>query len=162
METLYHVTGDYQRLLEQDVETEEDSSAFLALLDEIQDRLAVKAEGCAKAIKICERQAEACRAEAKRLTEAARHLESKAGRILEYVEYNMSLTSLKDLQAGVFRFKVALNPPSLDVYDLSQIPAGYDLEAERKIDTTRIKADLKSGKEVPGARLMQKERLALK
>lgn len=92
--------------------------------------------------------------------------ESRIASLRGYLQHNMSKTGIKEIEAVDGSFKARLlreRDASVDVYDERQIPDLYMREKiTRDPDKKLIGQALKDGFDVPGARIVKKDRLEIK
>lgn len=135
---LYELTAVYQRLQNQ-IEQGEDVEGILAV---IGDELEAKADGYARVIKNMETQAEAYKAEEKRLAEKRKKCEAGIERLKVNLQNSMIATGKTKFKTDLFSFSIQKNcgaiPVIVDVPtddlpdDLVQITEKPDLKAIAK------------------------------
>jgi len=159
---LYELTGQFAQLeqMADSVESEADALAFSTLWGEISDLFEVKAERTACVIRNLEAEAEAIRAEEKRLAARRRALEGSVDRLKSYLKMNMETSGLDKIKSSLFTISIQNNPPSLKV-DESLLPDDFWI-VERKPDTAKVKDALKSGATIDGAWLEQGRSLRIR
>ncbi|MNL55341.1 hypothetical protein D3C87_1787490 [compost metagenome] len=93
---------------------------------------------------------------------------SRQEKLREYLALNMKRTGIHEIAAndGTFVARLYIDrDESVDVYDEKQIPASFMSKPkppEPKPSKAEIKKAIKAGTEVPGARIVKKDRLELK
>ena len=121
-----------------------------------------KLEAVALYIKSLEAEAEAMKAEAKKLADRREAKERKAERLRSYISNSMQALGDTKLETA----KVALSfrkSESVDVYDPVLLPAEFTkTKTTVTPDKTAIKAAIKAGQEVAGATLEIKQNLQIK
>lgn len=160
--TLYEISADYQRALSFDLESEEDADALIGLLAEIEDRFETKAENVIKFIRNIEATGAMIRVEEVRLAERRRAMEKQAERLTDYLAAHMRFVGMNQVKAGIFEAKFKKNPPSVHIVSQEEIPERFYRQADPVLDRSLIKDALKAGQAVPGAELVQAERLDIK
>ncbi|EAG7290564.1 hypothetical protein BLG75_16310, partial [Listeria monocytogenes] len=65
------------------------------------------------------------------------------------------------IKTNLFTLDIRKNPPSVIVEDESKL-LNYLIEQPKKLDKTKLGDDLKKGIEVPGAKIIQTERLQIR
>jgi hypothetical protein len=123
----------------------------------------MKVEGAAKYCKVLDAQInamkEASNAIQKRIKQAEKAQEFFKACILRYME----TTGTKKIEAPDILIKTGKNPPSVEIYDESLIPADFvKSKMVTSISKTDIKNAIKAGEEVPGARLTESTRVIIK
>lgn len=151
-EKLYELTGKYLQLLElaQDPDVPED--VFLDTVEGLEGEIQLKAENVVKFIMSLEGSIEAVTKEIQRLTARKRTLQNRDDGIREYLRRNMDLTGISRIECSLFLISLAAGRPMVVIEDESAIPEEY-LVVTTRPDKTKILADLKAGKEVPGCQL---------
>lgn len=77
----------------------------------------------------------------------------------------MMHNGIQKIDCPLFRISIAKNPPSVEIYDERQVPVQYMTDPPPpppQIDKKLIVQAIKDGFEVPGARLTQGVRLAIR
>ena len=98
-------------------------------------------------------EAEAIKAEEKRLAERRKGFEKIAGCMKDSIHAQMVEWGVKKVEGKLFTFSVAANPASVEVFDESLIPGDF-IDYKPQVDRNKVKEALKAGQEVPGARLI--------
>jgi hypothetical protein len=120
-----------------------------------------KVDNCVKMHRNLLAQAELCKAEAKRLSDRARAWEKQAEFLKRYTELEMRKMGVEEVKSSLFKIKLALNPPSVNVVDEELIPMDFYTVPEPSISKSAILDALKKGIEVPGAELKQEKSLRI-
>ena len=169
MNALYNISSQYLQLAETladgdfDLATIDDTIEASGLIDEFADK--------AQALEFVARGAlahnPAIDAEIARLLALKAKRESTAAGVRKYLMDNMIRTGISKLTCPLFSISIANNPPATEIYDLLSVPEKYWRTPEPKPpvavpDKAAIKAAIKSGKEVQGAKLVQSVRLVVK
>ena len=139
---LYDLIPAYKQVAEQieDCDSQDQMKMLVDTLESISASLEVKADGYGKIIRTLRHIVAAKRAEAKKMTDSARVIESAADKLEERLQSAMDITDVMALPQEY----------------LVMIPQHYDA------DKAKIKEALKSGAEVPGARLTQGRSLRIR
>ena len=114
--------------------------------------LPAKVENYAKFMRELQLQAEAFKAEEKRIKERRQAMESVRSRMMQTLQESMERLECRELLAGTFKVKLCDSPASVDMMDEGAIPSEYQVVTV-KFDRAAIKTALKKGKQVPGAAL---------
>lgn len=100
---------------------------------------------------------------AKKLNDEAKAIEARVDNLMGYVELNMLAAEQKTVECDYFTVKFQKNPPRVNISDEGLIDAKYiKSKVVESVDKNLIKDDLKNGKAVLGAELVQDERLVIK
>jgi hypothetical protein len=91
-------------------------------------------------------------------------IEARADYLEKRVFDTMIETGISKIECPYFKLAIQNNPASVDVFDQLQIPQDYlrEIPAKFEIDKALIKKAIGDGFEVPGARLVHGQRLAIK
>lgn len=100
-------------------------------------------------------RADACKKEGDRLRAKAKTIESRIGWLRHRYAETMRANGLKKISGGVYTISVRTTQAT-SIVDENAIPADYRVEkVVSDIDRRSILADLKAGREIPGARLVE-------
>ena len=156
---LYELSNSYIQLLE--IAEDLDATTLEDTLSSINEAFEDKVENTAKVIRQLEAQAEAIRFEARRLDNRARAMEKNAKRLKEYLQEELERTGKTKVKGNLFTIGVQNNPPSVRlVEDFND--GRYLIELAPKIDKRAILDDLKQGKEIQGAKIVQEKSLRIR
>ena len=152
MSTLYELTADFMMLLEMAEDPDTDPVALQDTMEALSMDIEDKADGYAKVIRQLEANVAACKAEIQRLKTAATVMDNNIKRMKENLQDTMEVTGKRKFKTPLFSFNIQKNPPSLvlDEVDTARIPADYLIPQEPKIDTAKLKSDIKAGKDLDG------------
>lgn len=91
-------------------------------------------------------------------------IENRAAHLEKGVFDAMLETGISRIDSPYFALSIANNPGAVDVFEPGLLPADYmrEIPAYEEPDKALIAKALKSGFDVPGARLVQSQRLAIK
>lgn len=162
--TLHAATEQVRELLEQiDPDTGEMPEGFE------QARAVVASKSLAVAAFILEtnRQADYLKGYAKELMERAKTADRRAEWLRTYLREHMAaagIAKIKD-ERGLFEATLAIGrDKSVEVFDAEQLPADYlrEIPVKYEPDKTLIRSAIDKGFDVPGARLVSKDRLTIK
>ena len=104
---------------------------------------------------------EAIDVEMKRLNERKQSAVKRIELRKDNIKQKMELAGMKGLKTALFDYSIRKNPHSVVIDKPNDIPACYLTTPEPVPDKLAIKAALKEGLEVPGARLTQTESLRI-
>lgn len=125
-----------------------------------------KARAVAAYVLNIEAEAEAVAAAEAKLRARRLQLEKRAAWLRGYLLSNMESAGITEIAASdkTFRVRIRLNPDAVELDgSLEALPAEFVREKIiREPDKAAIMAALKSGQEVPGARLVRRTRLEIK
>lgn len=157
MGTLYELNQEYMSLLQQiDEAGAEELEGLFERLEQVGGSLTDKAANYAKAMKNLTADADAMRAEAARLTEAARRKEMTVAALKSRILYVMHENGLKTLETPIGKWAIRRSPLSVEIVNADAIPKEYRIPQPDRIDKAAIKATYtKGGEIVPGAEIRQ-------
>ena len=162
--TLYQAAADVRELLEQiDTDTGEMPEGF----EQARALVATKAQACAAFVLENDAQADMVEQHAKSLLDRVRTARKRSQWLRQYLSSHMAAAGVMSIKSddGTFSAKLEIGrDESVDVWDVAQIPADYmrEITAKTEPDKTLIKKAIKDGFEVPGAKLIAKDRLTIR
>jgi len=162
--TLYQAADSVRDLLDQiDPETGELPEGF----EQARALVATKAQACAAFILDNEAQADMVEQHAKSLLDRVKTARKRSQWLRQYLSSHMAAAGVMSIKSddGTFTAKLDIGrDESVDVWDAAQVPADYmrEIPAKSEPDKTLIKKAIKDGFDVPGAKLIAKDRLTLK
>ncbi len=121
-----------------------------AALDELQIQRDEKVENIALFIKNLKAEAEAIKAEEKKLADRRRTCENRVSWLNKYLANSLQGEKFKTARVSVSWRKTQ----SVDVPDVWKLPEDYRRYKDPEPDKARIKEDLKKGIEIEGAELV--------
>lgn len=163
---LYEMTGQYRQLLDQlsdgdfDAQTIADTIESVGIVDEI----AQKAAGVEVVARTLEMHTPAIDAEIERLTALKKRRQNAAKALRDYLCTNMQAVGITKLESPLFVIRLQNNPPSVDVFEPGLVPMvlmNTPPLPPPTPDKKEIAALLKAGRDVPGCRLVQSQRLVV-
>ena len=160
---LYELSTQYQQLAQQlseldlDAETVRDTIDASGLVDDIT----TKAQNIEMVCRQMTKDIPAIEAELKRLKSLKEHRERVAAGLHEYLKYHMEQTGIQKIETPLFSISLRTNPPSVEVFDESQIPDEF-MVPKYSVSKTLLKKAMEEGQEIPGCRMTQTTRVAIK
>lgn len=161
---LYEAAEAVRSMLEQiDPETGELPEGY----EQARAIVATKAQSCAAFILANNAEADMVEAHAKALLLRVKAARKRSEWLSDYLRTHMAAAGILSIKAddGTFSAKLDMGrDESVDVFDENQLPKDYLREVPAKFepDKALIKKALKDGFDVPGARIVSKDRLTLK
>jgi len=161
--SLYNIRDDYMRAFK-------DLSDMGIEESEIKDSLSVLhgtlTEKCENVAMWRENQlvvARAKREAAKRMIEQAGAIERRAESMVEYLDMNMQLSGITEIECDMFKISYRKNPASVHITDQALIPAEFIKEkTTESVDKVALKKALQEGLECDGAEIVQDQKLVIK
>lgn len=163
---LYELTAGYRHLLDQLSEGDFDLTTISDTIEAsgIVDDIAIKVAGIEIVARTMEMHTPALDAEIERLTALKKRRQNAAKGLRDYLLTNMQAMGITKLESPLFVIKLQNNPPSVDVYEPGLIPAEYmtkPVAPPPAPDKAAIAKSLKANTDVPGAKLVQSQRLVV-
>lgn len=155
--TLYELTELYTNLMDLDLEDEQVQEA----LEDIDEKIEVKADNIAKLIRSLEGQKDICKAEEERIYARRKSLENRINNLKAYLQETMIATDKRKFKTDLFSFSIQKNRASLKILDEAKVPEEF-VEYERKVLKDKIKDALKEGLEVDYAEMVQSESIRIR
>ncbi|MFF2834281.1 siphovirus Gp157 family protein, partial [Cellulosimicrobium cellulans] len=153
---LYELTDKYRKfndyaneMLEEDM-TEDDIQTLIDNLEAIDDLIENKCENTAKLMKNIESDIKALKEEEERLSKRRKVLQNKHDGIKNYMQSMLEVSGINSVNAGLFKVRLQVNPPSLNVVNPKAIPDTYKIAQDPKIDTKSLLAAVKKGEVIEG------------
>jgi hypothetical protein len=162
--TLYDAAAQVRELLEQiDPETGELPEGF----EQARAIVAGKAQAVAAFVLENEAQAKMVEDHAKALMDRVKAARKRADWLREYLRSHMAACGILSIKSDDGTFSAVLSPgrdKSVEIFDAAQLPPDYlrEIPAKTEPDKTLIRKALDDGYEVPGAKLVARDRLTLK
>ena len=150
--TLYDLQEQYQTLLTLGEDPDTDPEVFADTMEAIEGEIEIKADGYARIIRQMEADAAALKAEADRITNRRRVIENNIRTMKNRLEDAMIATGKVKFKTELFSFGIQKNPARvvLDEQYIENLPEEYLIAQDPKVDTAKIKEDLKAGKDLHG------------
>ncbi len=162
--TLHQAADDVRQLLDQiDPETGELPEGF----EQARAIVATKATAVAAYLLESEKQADAVENYVRELSARIKSAKKRSEWLRGYLQSHMTacgITEIKD-ERGIFKATLAIGrDEAVEILDEAQIPSDYLVEvpASTKPDKTLMKKAMKDGFDVPGAKLVKRDRLTIK
>jgi hypothetical protein len=162
--TLYDAAAQVRELLEQiDPDTGELPEGF----EQARAIVASKAQAVAAFVLENEAQAKMVEDHAKALMDRVKAARKRADWLREYLRSHMAACGVLSIKSDDGTFSAVLSPgrdKSVEIFDAAQLPPDYlrEIPAKTEPDKTLIRKALDDGYEVPGAKLVARDRLTLK
>ena len=162
---LYEIEQNYLAAL--DIFTDPDNEIMPEVvadtLEAIEGEFELKAVRVAAFAKQMEAEADAIKVVIEGMDKRRKALENRAKWLKDYVKTGMETLGYKKIESPWFVASIQKNPASVDVFDSEAIPEAFKHSViEIKIDKAAIKTALSSGQNIPGAKLTNGTRLAIK
>ena len=164
MSSLYEISlayrADVARLADLDLPAE----VITDTLDAMSGELEVKAQNVVMYARNLQATATAIKDAEEQMAKRRKAIENRAKHLLDYVQGCMETAEVQKIECPYFRLAIHAKPSSVDVYEPGLLPVQYMTQPEPPApapDKRAIAEAIKSGEEVPGARLVRGTRLAI-
>lgn len=154
---VYKLSENYRRLYEMD---DIDSEVFQDTLDSINDAVEEKLKSIAHLIVNLEADNVGLVSEEKRIKEKRTRNEKKRERLMQLVETTLTNMNLDKFNAGTFTYSFRKSKKVV-IDDESELPSEY-FAYKATVKKKEIGDAIKSGKDVPGARVVDNRNLGIK
>ena len=154
--SLYEIAAEYRQMVEHLLDTQDDAQTVADTLEAEAYPLEAKAQQVAYAIKTLQANAAAIKEAEEAMAKRRKAMENRAENILEYLHNCMTTAGIQRIDCPHFAIAIKKKPASVEIFDAAQIPPAYLRFSEPPPpapDKAAIKEAIKSGKEVPGAKL---------
>ncbi|MGF0095035.1 siphovirus Gp157 family protein [Peptoniphilus sp. SGI.035] len=155
--TLYELTELYTNLMDLDLEDEQVQQA----LEDIDEKIEIKADNIAKLMKGLEGQKDICKAEEERIYKRRKSIENRIDNLKKYLQKTMIATDKRKFKTDLFSFSIQKNRASIKILDEEKVPEEY-VEYDRKVLKDKLKKAITEGLEADYAELIQTESLRVK
>lgn len=159
---LYEISTQYQEAFRGD----ENGELNMELIERMEGALEEKAVALSSYIKNLEAEKDAIATAKNNMAEREKRLSKRLTYLLDYLQTNMERTGITEItRSAYFTIKLKKNPPKVEILDEAEIPVDYiktKVVTTSSVDKIRLLGDLKTGVEVPGAILVQNNRVEIK
>ena len=151
MATLYALNNVYMDLVAQleEAQDEQTASEIMAKLDTASGEIDAKASVYAKIVQNKIGEAEMYKEEIKRLTGLKKAAENTADRLKAYLKGVMEATGKNEIQTDIGKWRLQLNPYSVEILDKDKIDKEWLIEQEPTIDKQGLLKHFKATGEIP-------------
>lgn len=144
MATMYELTESYLEVLAMASDPDIPPEVIADTLESIEGEIELKAENTAVIMQELTAEAEKLRAEEKRLAERRKKLENNVEAMKNRLYTAMKTTGKEKFKTTLFSFNIQKNPVRVVIDDESKIPKKYLIPQPAKLDTAKLKEDLKA------------------
>ena len=162
--TLYEISAAYRADVEKLSNLDLDEATLADTLEGMGGELEEKAQNVVFFARNLEATAAAIKEAEAQMAARRKALENRAAGLRRYVFDSMQVAGVTKIECPYFRLSIQNNPPAVDVFEQDMVPLEYMVQPETppmSPNRKAIAAALKEGKDVPGCRLTQGQRLAI-
>lgn len=163
---LYQLQGQWLELAQKLSDMDMDADTIRDTIEGSDEQMAVeeKLQGYELVARNFEAPLPAIDAEIKRLQALKKAIASRSERLRARVLETMQMMGTQKIACPLFELRIQKNPAALDVYESELVPAEFwhTPAPTSVLDKDALKAVLKEGREIQGARLTQGESLRIK
>ncbi|GAA4321987.1 siphovirus Gp157 family protein [Pigmentiphaga soli] len=163
--SLYALAAEYRGDLEKLAELDLPDDVIADTLESLGGELEVKAQNVVAFSRHLEKLAESIKEAEAEMAKRRKAVEARAERIKAYVLQAMQDNRIQKIECPWFVLSIAKNPPAVEIEDERMVPKDYFTSPPPpppQIDKKLILQALKDGYDVPGAKLRQGVRLAVR
>jgi len=154
---LYELAADYRDAASKLAELDLNEATIADTLEGMSGDLVVKGTNVMMLAANLDATAKAIKDAEARMAERRRAIENRAARLRAYLLQCMNLAGIKKIESPELRITVRQNPQRVDIFEAALLPPEYLREVPTpppEPDKKALLADMKAGKEVQGARLV--------
>lgn len=165
MAHLYEIVrhrAEFERLAESG---EVDAQTVMDTLESLDGELNEKAVTIAQFSRNLDATAQAVAEAGKAMLARAERLRKRSESIRNYLLFQLEFAQVSKIESPWFTISIKRNPPAVIIDDEQALPVEYLTQPEPpapRPDKTKIKDAIKAGVDVPGARLVQTDRLEVR
>lgn len=160
---LYEIANNYMQVLQLAEAGELDKESVKDTLESISGEFEEKAKNCMMIVRQLESDAVSIKAEIERLKCLQDQSVKSAESLKEYIKYGMESIGRDRLDLGIFKLTLKSPTKAVEIVDASVIPEDYwrVIPETKSVDKSLIATMIKTGKEIPGAKLVDGKRALL-
>lgn len=164
--TLYEIAQEYRQVADALMDADVDEQTLADTLEGERWPLEVKATNYGMVIRNIQATAEAIKAAEEQMAERRKTLERRVDWLKHQLKTNLELAGINRIESPHFVITVQKNSvESVEIDELALLPSEYWRQLPPpppEVDRTAIKAAIKAGVDVPGARLTQGTHLRIR
>jgi hypothetical protein len=163
--TLFEIAKEYRHITDVLMDSGADEQTLTDTLEGERWPLELKAQNYGFVIRNLQATAASIKEAEKLMADRRKSIENRAAALLERLKTGMEIAGVSKLECPYFAVSIKNNPPSVEVFEPGLVPAEFMKQPEPPPpapDKTAIKEAIKSGKEVPGAMMVQGRRIEIK
>ena len=165
MTALFDLASEYRESADKLADMEMDEQTIADTLEGMSGDLSTKATNIARLMRNLTVTAIAIKDAEAQMAARRKAITNRVDRLNDYLLGGMQYAGITRIESPQFVISIAKNPASVDVFEPALLPTDYFRffePPEPEPNKTAIKAAIQSGADVPGARLVQTNRLSIK
>ncbi len=164
MTALFILAAEHRALADKLHDIDLDDQTILDTLEGESTDLVEKGKNVAAVFRNLESDAKQIKEAEQQLAERRKAIEKRAESLKTYLKTNMEVAGIQKIECPWFCVSIAQNPEAVTVDDESLIPRDYfkEVPVMYVLDKGMVKAAIKDGYNVPGARLTRGTSLRIK
>jgi hypothetical protein len=165
--SLFQIAAEHRAMVTRLMDLDLDEQTLADTLDGESYALEQKAQNITYVIRNCQFEQDAIDKEIERLTALKQSIARREKQLRDYTQRCMEIAGVTKISAGTFALSLQKNPASVEIFEPALIPEPYMRLPEPKPpvaapDKKLIAQAIKDGFDVPGAKLVQSQRLVIK
>ena len=163
--SLYQLSSTYLEALDDLTDPEMDLpiEAVTDTLEGLSGEMEEKAINVAKFMRNIEATATAIKSAEEEMAKRRKALENRIKWMKSYLKDSMEHTGITKIECPYFKLSIQKNPAAVNIINEDTIPDKFKEQViSWKVDKTAIKKAIQSGKTIPGAKLLNGTRLAIR
>ena len=164
MTALYELAATFRADAELLADLDLDPQTLADTLEGMGGELEVKAQNVVMFARNLEATAAAIKEAEGQMAARRKAIENRAAGLRAYVLTSMQVAGVQKIECPYFKLAIQKNQAAVDVFEAATVPEEFWIQPEtppKVIDKKAIAAAIKEGREVPGAKLTQGQRLAV-
>lgn len=165
MTTLFEIAAGYRSMAERLADLNLDDQTIADTLEAESGALVEKGTNVAFVCRNLEATAAAIKDAESHMAARRKAIENRAAHLKRYLLDSMKLAGVQKIDSPHFSIAIKKNPPAVDIYEPGIVPAAYMTDPPPPppvVDKKLIAQAIKDGFDVPGARLVQSERVDIR
>lgn len=163
--SLFALADEYKEIADRLAEMDVDERTLADTLDGAAFPVEQKAKAVASVIGNLDAEAAAYSEHAKKVAATGKAKAARADWLRGYLKTAMQITGIKEIKGPSFAIRLRDNPGSVEIFELSLVPEKFMRIPEPPPpapDKKAIADAIKSGEDVPGARITKSQRVEIK
>lgn len=161
-ESIFSLSRELDEFMSSLPESGELSDEDMVRYTELEEKLDGKQKSTIEFYKYVESQNKIIEEEITRLKKIKQSNDNALDRLTKLLDFGLRKRGLDKVDFGTCSAKFAKNPHRVEIIDEASIPEDYkEYKEVLKIDKSRLRMEMREGKEIPGAVLVQDQKLRI-